>query len=321
MNNKSYRLTRPLVPATALVVRVLAVLTLWTTCHAVVAQSQPTRWRLESDDRFQIEIEQATEMVSEVDQRSQTSRNQMTLNMSWRVTTVDDDGVASLVQTLDRIRLQAQVPTPTGAREVDLDTGDSQGLKGLAKQLYQLVSPLIGTEALVRIDPRGKIVSVEIPPESIEILRHAPASMQIRNVLTPEGIKQLFGLATVELPDANLDEQPAWTVRNEVTSALGHFEQTLEYTARRDDQASGFVIDMVNQLHPATDEEAKDEPAASTLKRFVGRGTYHFDTDQGILSDGSVTTELESERPYLDLVIQTTVKSEMKLTVKRVSDE
>lgn len=271
-------------------------------------EPEPLQWRFTPGQVLNIKMEQSTEVSSSVDQRSQSTRNQMTLWMTWQVEQVDDDGTATVTQTIDRIRLSAEIPTPSGDELAEFDTDSPDGLKGVSRTLHQLVSPLVGTSCTLTLKSNGDVAKVEIPESSMEILRNAPSSMQIRNVLTERGIRELFGRSGLVFPDQDLSEKPEWVIQRELENGIGKFSQTQSYRidSTSTDQAT---ITMNGTLAPL------DQKATDALQEFKSAATYQFDTAQGHLTHSQLETELKTKRPYRDLVINTRVVTKSVLTI------
>ena len=275
------------------------------------AQETPTlQWRFQPGQVQKIKMDQSTEVSSSVDQRSQKTRNQMTLWMTWNVEQVDQDGAATITQTIDRIRLSAEIPTPSGDELAEFDTDSPDGLKGVSKKLYQLVSPLVGTSCTLTINPNGDIAKVEIPESSMEILRNAPSSMQIRNVLTDQGIRELFGRSGLVFPDQDLAQQPEWVIKRELENGMGKFAQTQTYRLSRS-EGDLATITMDGTLEPL------DQKATDHLEEFKSGATYQFDAVKGHLTHSQLETELRSKRPYRDLIINTRVVTRSVLTINQ----
>lgn len=274
------------------------------------ARQEPAslQWRFTPGQVLKIKMEQSTEVSSSVDQRSQATRNRMTLWMTWQVDQVDDVGTATVTQTIDRIRLSAEIPTPSGDELAEFDTDSPDGLKGVARTLHQLVSPLVGTSCTLTLKPNGDVAKVEIPESSMEILRNAPSSMQIRNVLTEKGIRELFGRSGLVFPDQDLNEKPEWVIQRKLENAMGKFSQTQTYHI---ESTSGeqATIKMNGTLEPV------DQKATHALQKFKSDATYQFDTANGHLTHSQLETELKTQRPYRDLVINTRVVTRSVLTI------
>ena len=191
-------------------------LTLITT--SLVAQTpEPFRWKFAQGDAFKVDLSQTSVVTSTVDQRSRKTTNTMQMFMNWNVTEVDNEnGTATLAQSIDRITLNMVTPTKGGEKVTKLDTDDTDKNRGLADKLAKQIGPLVGTTISVVLSDRGDIQSVTVPDETMEVLRQAPASMQLRRVFTEQGMKQIIGQSAMTLPADTVDVGQQWgnTSRN-----------------------------------------------------------------------------------------------------------
>ena len=71
------------------------------------------------------------------------------------------------------------------------------------------------------MNPRGEILDVEIPEQSMQAIREAPASMQIRQVLTKEGLSDLFGQSAIVFPEKSLSAGDTWIDQTEIKNEVG----------------------------------------------------------------------------------------------------
>ena len=287
----------------------------WMFAPALLAQDSEIRWRLNPDDVLQIEMQQRTGIVSQADQRNRKSTNEMRLWMQWTVQQVND-GQMTISQVINRIQLISRVPTEGGEQVTEIDTDDMGGPnpKALAKRLTRLVEPLIGAEVTLEMTYRGEIVSVEIPDESLTALREAPSSMQLRNVFTQDGLKNLFGQAAFLAPEAAVKPGDSWKSNKKLSNEFGTFEQVQTFTMEPGaaDADSEREFSLVTEL-----VELEASESGGKLVSFDSSGSFVFDVDGGYFSRSNVKTSMQTSRQYREKTIESTVTSDVNITVNK----
>ena len=164
------------------------------------AQETSLTWKLATNDRFSLVMQQQAQIASQVDQRSRTSSNDMQMWIDWEVVDVGPNGTSTIKQTIKRITLVTKTPNESGEQVTNVDTGAQDKASGLAARLSQMIAPLIGGTITIQMTERGAIESVVIPESTMESLRQAPESMRLRQLFTKKGLSEMFGQAAWKRP-------------------------------------------------------------------------------------------------------------------------
>ncbi len=279
------------------------------------AQSADTlRWKLNQGDQLAVQLVQDTNISSQIDNRGRQTANKMTLDMQWLVESVNDDRKAVIQQTISRIQLTLTTPEDAGSQTVSIDTNDTDKQKDLAKHLLQQVSPLIGTKYTVTMSDRGEVVSVDVPEASMEALRGAPASMQLRQVLTKEGLTEMFGQSAIVFPEQAISVGDDWKSESEVSNSLGTFTRIHTYSYDSSQQK-----DQKTMQHISIKTELKQKAAnqqGSELVAFSGGGQLWMDNEAGYVTESSLANELKTiNKTYPSSIIYTTITSRVSMKV------
>jgi len=281
------------------------------------AQSEKQfRWKMAEGDAFTVQLVQKTKIKSNIDRRVQEITNNMTLHMDWKVLSIDDDKNVMVEQSIKRIELNSVTPTVGGTQTVSVDTDDKDRLKDLAKKLHTQVSKLIDTKYSVKMSARGEILDVEIPKDSMEAIRQAPSSMQIRKVLTEDGLKELFGQSAITFPAAAINKGNDWSTTNDVTNSLGAFKKTNTYTYAGSTEKDGKQLDKFSIA--TTLEKTADGKAGSKVVEFKSGGELLFDSDSGCVTESSSENTMNTQNnSYKDTRINTVITSSVSMKVTR----
>ena len=286
-----------------------ALLPVSTTC----AQETMLRWKLSSNEKFSLEMQQQVEIISQVDRRSRTSSNDMQIWIDWEVTGVEPKGTYTIQQTIQRIKLTTKTPNEGGEQVINVDTDSQEKGSGLAGQLTQMISPLIGNTISFQMSERGMIESVDIPESSMESLRQAPESMQLRELFSKQGLSEMFGQAALQAPEKPLAKGEQWESQREISSELGTFDRVQKFTF--EGPTAGSPTQVIS-LKTEMQEKASSESGAK-LEQFKGSGTFEYNAEEGIFTESQVDNEMVTSKLYSDMLIKTNVTSRIKLRLKR----
>ena len=276
--------------------------------------AQSLAWKFAEGDRFSVDVEQRSNLVSEVDSVVQKIDSEYRLEIDWEVVKVDHRKIATVKQTIKRWRLLIRIPTPTGGRTVEVDTAsDDAPAEDSAKALENL-KKFIDEPFEITILPSGEITEVEIPEALKKKIREAPQSMQVRQLLGEEQIKQMYGSAVMVFPEEGSNE--TWTQDREFTSPLGKMAQ--RHTFKKSGEVAGddgslTKIDIEANLEVVEPVEKSDTKVTGQM----GTGVALFDAEAGYLRSLEFNHQLKTTKEYRELKINSDMKSELKMEIRR----
>ena len=275
--------------------------------------SRKLRWNLKAGEKLEAVLTQDTNVSSSLNNRDQEIGNKMLLEMDWNIKTATANEF-TIEQSIRRIKLTINAPGKGGVKITTVDTDSDQEPGQLAGQLLQQIRPLIGTTFMVFINARGEIVDVKIPDASMEVIRQAPASMQIRNVLTKEGLKELFGQSAIAFPENAVASGDSWTAESELKNELGDLQRTSEFTYVGSQEEAENKFDKIKVITEAKLTNTKSE---TILDNFSGTGDILFAADSTRVLESRWKNSLTTSRNYRDKIIRSTVETTATLTVNR----
>jgi hypothetical protein len=140
-----------------------------------------------------------------------TTNSTMTIDISWTVKKVNNDGSAILKQQIDRMRMKIE----TGDGQIaEIDSASEENPQGQAATLAPLLKALSGHPFTVTMTARGEIKDVQVPEEIVEALKNQPGAAQMGDLATADGFKKLVGQASFVLPE-KLEPGVTWTAKTE----------------------------------------------------------------------------------------------------------
>ncbi len=340
IGSKSGFFVRGLWPVIVLLALVLASLE----SPAIAQENDALRWKFAAGDRFDVTLKQDSEVrsfltLNSIEDRNKTGRtatSSLTLKMDWNVDSLNDDGDAVVQQMIAQIQLTADTGARTGQTLIEIDTAVEEKRNGIEASLQKQMLALVGLSFEVTMSPRGEVIDVVIPEETLEALRQIPGSMQVRNLMSAEGLKDLYGQAGVVLPEGELAEGESWSVESPLQTTMGDFtrsnQYTLESTSSDDGRAiARFAVETTVASGDGTPDSGSDEkiPDAESagegaerptrLVEFSGTGTMVMNIDDGYFVSSQTSNQLKSEKDYFDQTIVTSVNSRIEMQIEKVA--
>jgi hypothetical protein len=295
-----------------------------TYCHCAEAQS--LRWKFEVGQKLEIQINQSTSLETEVDLVKQTLETSSGLQATWLVQAVDDAGTAQVTMVIQAVRLKVMMPVVGGVRTLQVDTAAPAPPKPSEQEIDALknLQSVVGRELKLTITARGDVTKVEIDAATKDTIRQAPQSMQIRQLLTDDGLQELFASGAPQLPEEEIQTGGKWSNAREFANAAGRFrrEQSLEWVGREThDNVPQERIDLKARLSllgpPAAAPQESADSVQPKIKSQETTGTIWFDTDRGMITQGTVDSSLVTESPYREKTIVVRIKSHVELIIRR----
>ena len=305
---------------------VLAISLLFAVSSASIVQAQPVEWKFAKGDSFQLKMTQSSQVNTMVDRRDVDQQNRMTLDIDWLVEEVDEDGTAIIRQLITRVQVEMTMPSKEGPQEIMYDS-DQEDHKGPARRMASSFSRIVNQPVHVTMSSRGEITNVDIPDETMEMLRQMPGSMQGRKMFELDQLRSTFAHAGTMLPTEPVSEGDSWQVDRDFTI------NTPQQFVRSDRYEIGPVNDGALEIRfsstvkpgegPSSGEGAGDTIEFEDLEisEQDSSGTLFFDTAQGHCRSSQSKLSLETRSRYRDMEFKVRITSESSLTVQRTSGD
>lgn len=265
--------------------------------------AQPLRWNYLAGQRSQYVSTQ--DLTVDLTARGRPTRihSKQTIDMTWLVESVDNDGNAHVVQTIDRMRVKGE-GGPAG--DIDLDSAANDKADGDKaaddqnddKDANEALTLLVHQPIRLTLDPRGEIVDVELPDELQQRLKES-GSAELAFLLSKDNLKQVTSMNTLAFPDMPLSPGDTWKKESDVPDPImgkQHITTTYRYEGREEggDKSLGKISASAKAALP------KPPPGVPpmTLKEQSSKGTIDFDHAAGRIErlkmDNKTTIEIEA---------------------------
>jgi hypothetical protein len=180
-------------------------------CAPLSSAAEPLRWKFAPGLTNRYESTQDITITKTGAGGDFTQKSNMTMNMSWTVEQVKDDGSAVFKQKFDRLRMKVSAGE---GQDSQIDTAAKEDPQGQAAIMAPFLKVMTSTPFTVTMTPRGEIKDVQIPKEVADALKSQPGAAQMGDLATPEGFKKLVAAASFVLPE-KLDDNATWTQTTE----------------------------------------------------------------------------------------------------------
>jgi hypothetical protein len=136
------------------------------------AQAQEVlRWKLKAGDVLKYTTEQKIVMSVKVMGRDRKQTRTQTIHYSWNIKTVSNDGLAEIVQRIERLSMRVEAP-PYMPFDFDSKTPEADIPEPFEPEARQLKAT-IGAEFLFKMRPSGEITDILIAETTLKKLREA----------------------------------------------------------------------------------------------------------------------------------------------------
>ena len=296
-------------------------------CCNASAQDETLRWKLQKGDRFRYQLDQMTQINSEVDKQKRLVENEISLVFDWQVDKVTEDKF-EIRQELISLKLKTFSPT-TGKRVVVDSTVEPEKPTRLEKSIATQLKPILGTEFILTMTSRGAIEDVRVSEEVLEQLRKVPGSLRIRELFTPEGLKSLYGQSLLLFPEEAVKAGFEWQVEETKESTMGKLLENRNHQIKRPAGQNNFevtVTSRVTQVTPPTDKDSTvtkdgEQQVRITLDKFSGTGNIVMDAQNSFIRSSQFTNRMTTSRPYRELKLKTAISTTISSRLEKTTQE
>lgn len=227
-------------------------------------------------------------MVQSVATPERTVKITLTQTMDTRqqIDGVDAEGVASIVQTVERVHMDMELPQ---GRKVHYDSAAKEPPEGIAKAYASAVGSLVGRPLALKLTPRGEARKAELPADALEGLKKAvgPAA----DIAAPENLAQLNNVAV--LPEEPVSAGHTWKHQAAIANpAFGKLLVQTTYRYEGEETRQGRNLDKIAFVMTLGFPE-KGGLATVRIKAQESQGTIYFDSALGQLIESTSTARLK----------------------------
>ena len=293
--------------------------------QAQEAETPTLAWNLKAGDELTVEFQQTQNVLTRIDARDRTLESELTFSVDWKVNGVAENGVATIEQTIQRIRIRTGAPGSEVKKVVDIDTGGESQPRGVSRDLLKSAKKLIGLTFEVEMAANGNVTSITPGANVAAATDSLPETSALRGLFTPANLKRLVDETSFALPAKKLKAGDSWGDDSKIslTTADGRelpFERAINSKVTSLEKAQAKIdseIKLSQGAVPASSQDATALTSPLELLSFTSSGKMVFDRSAGIVTASEVTSSMKTRAIYRTDQITTTIDSINRMTVSR----
>jgi hypothetical protein len=260
------------------------------------AKAQTTlRYKFKQGESLPYEMDQKMKMGMNVGGQAVDMDISQTINMTWKVESVDKDGKARVTQKFDRFRFVMN--GPAGIGKVEFDSKENKAPEGpIGTMIGPVLKALASSEFSMTLDSEGKVSDFTMPEKLAESFKNLPGGGGAGQMFTKEGLQQMMAHGAQLLPTEAVTVGKTW--HQEVTTKLptgGTMKIDNRYTYTGPATVDGKKLEKI-AIQPKLTMEG--DPAGQfkmKTKSQDAKGEIYFDNVSGRIDHTNLTQNMETE--------------------------
>ncbi len=251
---------------------------------ATGAAQESLSWKFQAGETLHYVVVQKVDMdMSVPGEQSQKMSTNQTMDMLWKISDVQSDGVATMTQMVDRVRMDSS-GGPAGS--MAYDSQSKAAVDPRQKPIADAFGKIIGAEFQVSMRPTGKIDNVIVPETLVKALTDSGPT---GSMLTEASLKEMMTQSAVSLPAEPIKPGATWETSQQVDLNFGTMIVTsnLTYLGTKDGMAQ-------ISTKPSIDVKPKDNAVVGLkLTKSEGKGLVQFDVEKGRIAKSDLSLKLD----------------------------
>lgn len=258
-------------------------------CVALVAgrvsADEAIRWKLAVGDAFDYQARQDMNMNVQAGPSAQmTTTAGQTMNATWSVKSVAENGDAVIEQKIERIQMKMTAPDGQG---FDYDTDSEKPAVGVAAMVAPTLEAMTTGQLTFTMSPRGEVRDVKLSEDLLNAIKNGPGG----EAGAVENFKSQVSQVAFQLPESAPKTGETWMTKNVVNSPGGGtetVETTYTYDGTREADGTTYAV-----IKPSLKlEMAKNPMVEMKMKEQTTDGEVLFDLKEGELHSLSINQNI-----------------------------
>jgi hypothetical protein len=278
------------------------------------ALAETLRWKLKAGEQLRYTVEEKTVLSTKVMGRDIKSTRSHTVNLSWNVKSVAENGDADVGLRFDRVRMHVEQPPIT----LDFDSAsDKIEAPEPFGSMGRQIKAMAGVEFTFRMKPTGAIEDVQVPEATLRSLRAGlDGDSGGAAMFSEQGVKDiLVHSSPPPFPEGALEPGKSWSGKPaRIPTPLGTMVMDKIFTFQGPDPKSAKLMSIGTETKVSL-EPAENATVSGKIMATEGRGSLVFDADAGRIVSSRLTQKVEMQLsgPAEQRIEQTETSSRMTL--------
>jgi Family of unknown function (DUF6263) len=245
------------------------------------ARADGLRWKLRAGEVLKYAVEEKMTQTSKVMEKENKGKITKTINLSWTVKGVSEEGDADIALRFERVRMHIEQP-PFMPYDLDSSAPKIDAPEPFGSMAQQLKA-MAGAEFTFKLKPNGTIEDFKIPENTLKTLRAGVPESTAQGTFSEQGLKDLFLQSTPPaFPENAAEPGSSWTSK----AKLGNVVVNKTFTTQGPDPKNPAVL-LIGAEAKVSIEPQENGGMSAKIQSQEGKGSMAFDTVSGrILSTG-----------------------------------
>lgn len=251
------------------------------------------RWKFQPGETLHYVMDQKTITSVKGGPQDVKSTMSQTIDMDWTVKEVGADGLASLTQTITRVRTKIE----SGFGAFEFDSKEAKDPEGpVAVSLVPLLRALVGAEFSFKMNPHGELTDVKVPAQVVDALKKTGSVGGGAGMFSEEGMKNMVTESSLALPKEDLAKGKGWTRQTKIPMPpIGTMTLDKTYSYQGPEPKDGKELERIDLVTKVDIQLAPGNNIEMKIQSQDGKGSFFFDNTTGRVADSSVTEKLEMQ--------------------------
>lgn len=268
------------------------------------------RWKFSQGDSYSVEVTQNLTQTVVIGDQTVEIPAKIAMTLTWEVDSVEDDGVAELLQTVDRVTVKMTIPGI--GKDVQYDSSSKDEPTAVIAPIADVIQPMIGVEFSQKMDASGRVLEVNVPKDAFKGLQ---SNQLLSQLFSGESFKQMIGKASPVFPAEAIGKSHTW--QNEATqkTPLGNITLASKYTYEGEQKKGDESLDKFSVSVTMGFESNGSRGSKVQITDQESKGSMWFDQAAGFLTESSLQQTVGMKVTSGDTIVNQTIESTMTMTV------
>jgi hypothetical protein len=263
-------------------------------CGGTAQAQKLIRWKFTPGQTLRYTMEQEQSQDVKTGEKPATVKATIRSTMSQRIDAVDPQGTASVTQTIDRMEIKLSGPPEMGLG-LDYDSDSPKPAEGIAAIIAPILDALVKKPFVMKIDPRGRVSDLKLPPGLVEALNKAGGG-QLQGMFSEDALRQMTAQGMATLAEKAVAPGETWSHDATVdVPLLGSMKIAAKYRYDGTENRDAKELDKIACAMQMDAAPPKDKPQPFTMKFGDQKteGTILFDSAAGQLVEYKTTLKMK----------------------------
>lgn len=271
------------------------------------------RWKFKVGDQFKVSTTQKFKQILTIEEKTYEIPNTTEMWMTWKVAEVNDE-VTRVTQVIDRVKVAVRVP---GGGEVRFDSDEEDDPTGPAKNIAEVMRPMIGAEFVQVMTDRGQIVKVEVPSEALEGLH---SHQELKGFFSEDAFSELMQKVSPAMPTDAIEPGHQWKTSSATRTMAGNLLLTGTYTYDGEVQREDRALEKISStVEVGFESETPGGGKPVEILKQDNSGTSFFDAEAGHVVEVTMSQRIHMSVTVRDKSFDQKLETSLNMKVNRIT--